>query len=58
MKSSKKILIFVIIMIIVLAIAGTSLVYLYLKTDFLKSNKVLFNKYIMQDIQNIQGIAQ
>lgn len=58
MKSSKKILIFVIIMIIVLAIAGTSLVYLYLKTDFLKSNKVLFNKYIMQDIQSIQEIAQ
>ena len=58
MKSSKKILIFVIIMIIVLAIAGTSLVYLYLKTDFLKSDKVLFNKYIMQDIQSIQEIAQ
>ena len=58
MKSSKKILIFVIIMIIVLAIAGTALVYLYLKTDFLKSDKELFQKYIMQDIENIQKITQ
>ena len=58
MRSSRKILMIVIIIIVVLAIVGTVLGYLYIKTDFLKSNKELFGKYIMQDIQKIQEITQ
>ena len=58
MKSSKKILIIVIIMIVVLAIAGTTLGFLYLKTDLFKSDKELFQKYIMQDIEKIGEIAK
>ena len=58
MRSSRKILMIVIIIIVVLAIAGTVLGYLYIKTDFLKSNKELFGKYIMQDIQKIQEMTQ
>ena len=58
MRSSRKILMIVIIIIVVLAIVGTVLGYLYIKTDFLKSNKELFGKYIMQDIQKIQQMTQ
>lgn len=58
MRSSKKILIIVIIMIVVLAIAGTTLGFLYLKTDLFKSDKELFQKYIMQDIEKIGEIAK
>ena len=58
MKSSKKILIIVIIMIVVLAIAGTTLGFLYLKTDLFKSDKELFQKYVMQDIEKIGEIAK
>lgn len=58
MRSSRKILMIVIIIIVVLAIVGTVLGYLYIKTDFLKSNKELFGKYIMQDIQKIEEITQ
>ncbi len=58
MRSSRKILMIVIIIIVVLAIVGAVLGYLYIKTDFLKSNKELFGKYIMQDIQKIQEITQ
>ena len=58
MRSSRKILMIVIIIIVVLAIVGAVLGYLYIKTDFLKSNKELFGKYIMQDIQKIQQMTQ
>ena len=47
--SSKKIIITVIIIIFVLAIAGTVLGYLFLATDTFKSGKELFSKYIVQN---------
>ena len=58
MRSSKKILMIVIIIIVVLAVAGTVVGVLYFKTDLFKSDKELFGKYIMQDVQNIQKISQ
>ena len=44
----KKILVIVIIIVAVLAVAGTVFGYLFLKTDLLKSNKELFAKYVNQ----------
>ena len=58
MRNSRKILIIAIIIIVVIAIAGTILGYLYLKTDFLKPDNQLFEKYILQDIQSIKDISQ
>ena len=58
MRRSRKILIIVIIIIMILAITSAVGIYLYMKTDFLKSDKELFEKYIMQDIQDIQEMTQ
>ena len=54
----KKIIIIIISIILVLAIAGGSLAYLYMTTDFMKDNKVLFAKYINQDVQIFENITQ
>ena len=48
---SKKILIIVIIIIAILAISGTSLAFLYMTTDFLKSDKELVAKYMSQTME-------
>ena len=58
MIGRKKILMIVIIIIVVLAVASAILGYLYIKTDFLKSDKILFEKYFMEEIQNIQEISK
>lgn len=54
--SSKKIIITVIIIIFVLAIAGTVLGYLFLATDTFKSGKELFSKYIVQNREMINTL--
>ena len=51
MKNNKKITIIIVSIILVLVVAGISLTVLYLKTDFMKSDRVLFSKYIAQDMQ-------
>ncbi len=51
---SKKILIITIIIILVLAVAGTVFGYLYMATDTFKSDKELFSKYISQNIETFQ----
>lgn len=53
---SKKILIITIIIILVLAVAGTVFGYLYMATDTFKSDKELFSKYISQNIETFQKI--
>ena len=54
---SKKILIIVIIIIAILAIAGTTFGYLYVATDIFRSNKELFAKYMTQNIEAFQKMA-
>ena len=51
MKNNKKITIIIVSIILVLVVAGISLTVLYLKTDFMKSDRALFSKYIAQDMQ-------
>ncbi len=51
-----KLLIIVIIIISLILIIGGCLTYLYIATDFLKSNKDLFNKYIAQNIDKFNEI--
>ena len=54
---SKKILIIVIIIIAVLAVAGTVFGYLFVATDTFKSDKELFAKYMSQNIEAFQKMA-
>lgn len=54
---SKKILIIVIIIIAILAIAGTTFGYLYATTDIFRSNKELFAKYMSQNMEVFQRMA-
>ena len=49
------IIIILVIMIFVIAIGGTAL---YFTTDLLKSSQVLFQKYIVQDAQNIVDVFE
>lgn len=57
MKSgSKKILIIAIIIIVVLAIVGTALGFALMSTDMLKSEKDMFSKYFMQNIDAIKKL--
>lgn len=53
----KKILLIVIIIVAVLAVAGTVFGYLFLKTDLLKSNKELFAKYVNQNFDSFKEIS-
>lgn len=53
-QKSKKIIIIVVSIILALAILGGVLVYMYMTTDFLKSDTELFMKYISQN-GNILG---
>lgn len=53
----KKILLIVILIISVLAVAGTVLGYLYIATDTFKSDQELFAKYMTQDIEMIQNLT-
>lgn len=53
----KKILVIVIIIVAVLAVAGTVFGYLFLKTDLLKSNKELFAKYVNQNFDSFKEIS-
>ena len=47
----KKILVIVIIIVAVLAVAGTVFGYLFFKTDILRMSNELFAKYINQNIE-------
>lgn len=51
---SKKILIITLIIILVLAVAGTVFAYLFLATDTFKSDKELFAKYISQNSETLE----
>lgn len=51
---SKKILIITLIIILVLAVAGTVFTYLFLATDTFKSDKELFVKYISQNSETLE----
>lgn len=51
---SKKILIITLIIILVLAVAGTVFTYLFLATDTFKSDKELFAKYILQNSETLE----
>lgn len=55
MQESKTriVIIILIILIIIVAVGGTAL---YLTTDLLKSSETLFQKYLLQDIQNIAEV--
>ena len=46
-KKSKKILIILIIMVLIILLVG-GIVFTYLTTDLLKSNKEMFFKYLIQ----------
>lgn len=51
---SKKILIITLIIILVLAVAGTVFAYLFIATDTFKSDKELFAKYISQNSETLK----
>lgn len=51
---SKKILIITLIIILVLAVAGTVFAYLFIATDTFKGDKELFAKYISQNSENLE----
>lgn len=51
---SKRILIITLIIILVLAVAGTVFTYLFLTTDTFKSDKELFAKYISQNSETLE----
>ena len=49
----RKLKIIIIILVILMVLIGVGGTALYLTTDFLKSDEVLFQKYISQNVQNI-----
>lgn len=51
---SKKILIITLIIILVLAVAGTVFAYLFIATDIFKGDKELFAKYISQNSETLE----
>lgn len=51
---SKKILIITLIIILVLAVAGTVFAYLFIATDTFKGDKELFAKYISQNSETLE----
>lgn len=51
---SKKILIITLIIILVLAVAGTIFAYLFIATDTFKGDKELFAKYISQNSETLE----
>lgn len=56
MRRNNK-LIIVISIIVIIAIAGAILAYMFIKTDLFKSNEVLFAKYILQNTETIEKIT-
>lgn len=56
MASKKKKILVITIPIIIVLIIGIILLILYLKTDFLKSDKTLFLKYISQNVDAIKSV--
>lgn len=56
MKKNKKIPIIISVILIVLVVIAF-LLYLYMSTDFLKSNSQLFAKYLSQNEENIKKIT-
>ena len=54
---SKKILIFVIVLIEILCLWGATFAYLFMATDIFKSNKELFAKYMSQNIEDFQSLG-
>lgn len=53
-----KIKIIIIILIVLIFLIGIGGIVLYFTTDMLKSSKVLFEKYIAQDMQNIAYVFE
>ena len=53
-----KIKIIIIILVVLIFLVGIGGTVLYLTTDMLKSSKVLFQKYIAQDMQNIVDVFE
>ncbi len=53
-----KIKIIIIILIVLIFIVGIGGTVLYFTTDMLKSSKILFQKYIAQDMQNIVDVFE
>ena len=56
MRKNKKIAV-VISIILILAIVGAVVAYLFVATDLFKSNEILFAKYILQSTETIQEIT-
>ena len=48
--------IIIVVAIIIILIVSSVLGIIYIKTDFLKANNVLFAKYISQNIETLEGI--
>lgn len=59
MRSNKKpiLIIIIILIILILAILGSG-IYLYLTTDFLKTNQELFAKYLNQNINKLSELGE
>ena len=53
-----KIKIIIIILIVLIFLVGIGGTVLYFTTDMLKSSKILFQKYIAQDMQNIVDVLK
>ena len=53
-----KIKIIIIILIVLIFLVGIGGTVLYFTTDMLKSSKILFQKYIAQDMQNIVDVFE
>jgi len=57
MRKNNKIIV-IISIILILAIIGAIFAYLFLATDVFKSNRELFAKYFVQELQTIEKITQ
>ncbi|MCI8654907.1 MAG: hypothetical protein HFJ48_03410 [Clostridia bacterium] len=57
-NKSKVITIVAIILIVLILSVGGTVAYLYLKTDVLKSNKELFEKYVNQTMSQIENVFE
>ncbi len=56
-ENKKNILLIVILVVVILAIIGGIVTYLALATDTFKSSKELFQKYLIQEIEQIKTMA-
>lgn len=54
MTRSKRRIIIIAVIVLVVAIISTALVWIYLNTDMLKSNETLFIKYMGKNVENVE----